>query len=68
MARDSAARKDKPGWRFTLQAPSYTAVMTYLDDAAIREQVYRAFNARATEGNRRSSPRRSAGSTGGAST
>ena len=31
------------GWRFTLQAPSYIAVMTYLDDAAIRRQVYRAY-------------------------
>ena len=50
VARDSAASKDKPGWRFTLQGPSYTAVMTYLDDAAIREQVYRAYNARAAEG------------------
>jgi oligopeptidase A len=50
MARDSAERKGKPGWRFTLQAPSYTAVLTYLDDAAIREQVYRAYNKRATAG------------------
>ena len=46
MAREDAKRKDKDGWRFTLQAPSYIAVMTYLDDAAIREQVYRAFNTR----------------------
>lgn len=50
MARDSAEKKGKPGWRFTLQAPSYTAVLTYLDDAAFREQVYRAFNKRATSG------------------
>ncbi len=46
MAREDAKRKDKDGWRFTLQAPSYIAVMTYLNDAAIREQVYRAFNTR----------------------
>jgi oligopeptidase A len=50
VARDSAEKKGKPGWRFTLQAPSYTAVLTYLDDAAIREQVYRAYNKRATAG------------------
>jgi oligopeptidase A len=50
VARDSAEKKGKPGWRFTLQAPSYTAVLTYLDDAGIREQVYRAFNSRATSG------------------
>src|SRR5262249_14649378 len=31
-------------------APSYIALMTYLDDASIREQVWRAFNARGTQG------------------
>ncbi len=31
-ARESAKRKDREGWRFTLQAPDYIAVMTYLDD------------------------------------
>ena len=43
LARQDAESKAKPGWRFTLQAPSYTAVMTYLDDAAVREKVYRAY-------------------------
>jgi len=47
----SAEAKGVKGWRFTLQAPSYLAVMTYLDEAAIREQVYRAYNTRATAGN-----------------
>ena len=45
----SAESKGEAGWRFTLQAPSYVAVMTYLDDAAIREQIYRAYVTRATE-------------------
>ncbi len=49
-ARESAAKKGKQGWRLTLQGPSYTAVMTYLNDRAIREQVYRAYSTRATEG------------------
>lgn len=49
-ARASAAQKGKQGFRFTLQAPSYLPAMTYLDDAAIREQMYRAFNTRATSG------------------
>lgn len=49
-ARESAARKGKQGWRFTLQAPSYMAVMTYLDDPAVREQLYRAQSTRATSG------------------
>jgi oligopeptidase A len=46
-ARQSAESKGLTGWRFTLQAPSYLAVMTYLDDAAVREQVYRAYASRA---------------------
>ncbi len=49
-ARESAKSKGKEGWRFTLQAPSYTAVMTYLDDRAIRQQIWEASNARATSG------------------
>ncbi len=47
-ARASAESKGRSGWRFTLQAPSYLAVMTYLDDRAIREQLYRVFSTRAT--------------------
>lgn len=49
-ARESAEKKGKKGWRFTLQAPSYIAVMTYLDDAGIRERIYRAFSTRASGG------------------
>ncbi|MCW5980530.1 MAG: M3 family metallopeptidase [Bryobacteraceae bacterium] len=49
-ARESARGKGQDGWRFTLQAPSYVAVMTYLDDPAIREDVYRAYNTRAASG------------------
>lgn len=51
-ARASAAGKGlaEPSWRFTLQAPSYVAVMTYLDDAGVRERIYRANNRRAVEG------------------
>ncbi len=46
-ARQSAAEKGLAGWRFTLQQPSYTALMTYLDDAALRRQVYTAYHTRA---------------------
>src|SRR5439155_7597726 len=42
-ARESAQAKGLEGWRFTLQAPDYTAVMTYLDNSAIRQQMYEAF-------------------------
>ncbi|MBV9768284.1 MAG: M3 family metallopeptidase, partial [Bryobacterales bacterium] len=51
IARASAASKNlpEPSWRFTLQAPSYLAVMTYLDDESMRQKVYEAFVNRATE-------------------
>jgi oligopeptidase A len=49
-ARASAESKQQTGWRFTLQGPSYLAVLTYLDDAAVREQMWRAYNTRAASG------------------
>lgn len=49
-AEQSARAKGLQGWRFTLQEPSVVPLLTYLDDRAIREQVYRAYNRRATEG------------------
>ncbi|MEO7032716.1 MAG: M3 family metallopeptidase [Polyangiaceae bacterium] len=49
-AQDSAKQKGKAGYRFSLQAPSMIAVITYADDATLREQVWRAQNTRATEG------------------
>src|SRR5580692_5462407 len=58
MARASAASKGlaEPSWRFTLQGPSYLAVLTYLDDEELRRQVYEAFVNRATEDNRDNRP------------
>ena len=47
-ARQDAEQKGKPGYRFTLQAPSYIPLVTYLDDRRVREIVYRAYNARGT--------------------
>src|SRR5258708_5961100 len=49
-ARASAQSKGKEGWRFTLQGPSITAVLTYLDDPSIRETIYRAYATRASGG------------------
>jgi len=49
-ARASAAQKGVEGFRFTLQAPSYLPLMTYLDDRGVREQAYRAFQSRASSG------------------
>jgi oligopeptidase A len=50
MARQSAASKGLEGWRFTLQGPSFMAVMTYADSRELREKVYRAYNTRCTSG------------------
>jgi oligopeptidase A len=55
-AKQSAEQKGKPGWRFTLQAPSLIPLLTYLDDGKIREQVYRAYNSRATKGDKANPP------------
>lgn len=49
-ARGSAEAKGKTGYRFTLQAPSYLPVLTYLDDAEIRRALWEGYNARATSG------------------
>jgi len=46
-ARESAKSKGREGWRLTLQGPSYTAAMTYLDDRAIRHDLWFASNTRA---------------------
>ncbi len=49
-ARRSAEEKGKQGFRLTLQAPSYGPAMTFLEDRALREQLYRANVMRASAG------------------
>ncbi|OIP17659.1 MAG: oligopeptidase A [Betaproteobacteria bacterium CG2_30_59_46] len=48
-AREAAQKDAKPGWKFTLHAPSYMPVMQYADNRGLREQVYRAYVTRASE-------------------
>ena len=48
-ARDAAARDGRPGWKFTLHAPSYVPLMQYAENRALRETFYRAFVTRASE-------------------
>ncbi|MBX3274824.1 MAG: M3 family metallopeptidase [Sandaracinaceae bacterium] len=55
-ARASAEAKGVEGWRFTLQAPSAFPVLSYLDDAQVRETVWRAYNTRASRGEKDNSP------------
>jgi len=50
MGKASAESKGKEGYRFTLQAPSYIAIMTYLDDRGVRELFYQAYNTRCVPG------------------
>jgi oligopeptidase A len=48
-AREAAKKDEKPGWKFTLHAPSYLAVMQYADNRVLREKMYRAYATRAAE-------------------
>jgi oligopeptidase A len=48
-AREAAQVDGKPGWIFTLHAPSYLPVMQYADRRALRERMYRAYVTRASE-------------------
>jgi oligopeptidase A len=48
-AREAAQAEGKPGWKFTLHAPSYLPVLQYADNRALRELMYRAYVTRAAE-------------------
>jgi oligopeptidase A len=48
-AREAAQADGKPGWKFTLHAPSYLPVMQYADHRVLRERFYRAYVTRASE-------------------
>ena len=48
-ARAAAEKDGKPGWKFTLHAPSYIPVLQYADRRDLRERMYRAYATRASE-------------------
>ena len=48
-AREAAQHDGKPGWKFTLHAPSYIPVIQYADNRNLRELMYRAYATRASE-------------------
>ena len=48
-AREAAQQDGKPGWKFTLHAPSYVPVMQYAVNRGLRELMYRAYVTRASE-------------------
>ncbi|HDX8454536.1 oligopeptidase A [Aeromonas hydrophila] len=48
-ARQLAELKGKEGWLFTLDIPSYLPVMMYVDNRALRAELYEAFTTRASD-------------------
>jgi oligopeptidase A len=48
-ARASAETEGKPGFRFTLQFPSYFPLLQYADDRELRQTIYRASTTKASE-------------------
>lgn len=49
QAKQMAEAKGKEGYLFTLDAPSYIPVISYADNAALREEIYRAYATRASD-------------------
>ncbi|HEY6942751.1 M3 family metallopeptidase [Dokdonella sp.] len=49
VLRAYAEEKSQEGWCVTLKQPSVQAVLTYADDRALRERVYRAYQTRASD-------------------
>ncbi len=49
QARQAAEQRGLEGWLFTLEFPSYYAVMTHADDADWRRETYEAYVTRASD-------------------
>lgn len=49
QAQAMAQAKEQDGWLLTLDMPSYLPVLTYADNRALREEMYRAFATRASD-------------------
>ena len=49
-AAQQATERKKQGWVFTLDAPSFIPFLTYSEDRAARELLWRAYNSCATSG------------------
>ena len=49
MAKQAAGEKELEGWVFTLDFPSYYAVMSYADDEKLREEMHEAYVTRASD-------------------
>lgn len=51
-AKVTAKQKNKDGYLFTLQAPSYGPFMQYADNRALREKMFLAYNGRGFHGDK----------------
>ncbi|WP_127959240.1 oligopeptidase A [Serratia microhaemolytica] len=49
QAQAMAESRELEGWLLTLDMPSYLPVMTYADNRALREEIYRAYLTRASD-------------------
>ncbi|MDR1584372.1 MAG: M3 family metallopeptidase [Prevotellaceae bacterium] len=51
-AHEEAKTKKLDGWLFTLHQPSYASFLKYADNRELREKIYRAYNSKATSGDK----------------
>jgi oligopeptidase A len=49
MLSEAAEAEGRTGYKITLQYPSYSAILDYANDRALRERLYRAYVTRASE-------------------
>ncbi|CAJ0992475.1 oligopeptidase A [Pantoea sp. Nvir] len=49
VARAQAEEKGQKGWMLTLDIPSYLQVITYCDNAGLRQEMYYAYSTRASD-------------------
>ncbi|HAH70718.1 MAG TPA: oligopeptidase A [Succinivibrionaceae bacterium] len=49
LAKSEAEKRNLDGWVFTLDFPSYRPFVTYAENRSLREQIYKAYQTRASE-------------------
>ena len=49
QAKDRADKENKSGWQFSLDYPTYHAVMTHAKNSNLREKFYKAWSTRASD-------------------
>ncbi len=49
QARERADKENKSGWQFSLDYPTYHAVMTHAENSNLREKFYKAWSTRASD-------------------